>query len=104
MGHKKFVSVGYWFIELYQLMVNEKGMQTMCAPFCTNLIEIAKQCLWNCNFAMKMWKRFVTLLITIHPRVVYTQGVVLWVMVHDKPTIYEQENVADALVMRYGLM
>ena len=35
---------------------------------------------------------------------VYTWGAILWAVVHDKPMVYEQEEVADAIVMRYGLM
>ena len=34
----------------------------------------------------------------------YTWGAILWVVVHDKPMVYEQGEVADAIVMRHGLM
>ena len=34
----------------------------------------------------------------------YTWGAVLWAVVHDKPMVYEQEEVADAIMMRHGLM
>ena len=34
----------------------------------------------------------------------YTWGAVLWVVVQDKPMVYEQEEVADSIVMRHGLM
>ena len=34
----------------------------------------------------------------------YTWGALLWVVVHDKPIVYEQEEVADFIVMRYCLM
>ena len=31
-------------------------------------------------------------------------GAVLWMVVQDKPMVYEQEDVADAIAMRHGLM
>ena len=34
----------------------------------------------------------------------YTGDAVLWAVVHGKPIVYEQEEVVDAIVMRYGLM
>ena len=34
----------------------------------------------------------------------YTLGAVLWAVVQDKPMVYEQEDVANALAMRHGLM
>ena len=34
----------------------------------------------------------------------YTWGAVLWVVVQDKPMVYEQEDVADVIAMRHGLM
>ena len=75
----------------------------MC-PFYTNLIETTKHCLWSCGFAMDIWKRVIKLLTPICPRAVYTWGAVLWAMVQDKPIVYEQEDGADAIVMRHGLM
>ena len=75
----------------------------MC-PFCTNLIETAKHCLWSCGFAMDIWKRSIKLFTPVYPRAMYTWGAVLWAVVHDKPMVYEQEDVADAIVMRHGLM
>ena len=75
----------------------------MC-PFYTDLIETAKHCLWIYGFAMNIWKRIIKLLTPLYPRAVYTWGAVLWVVVHDKPMVYEQEEVADGTVMRYGLM
>ena len=61
-------------------------------------------CLWSCDFAMVIWKRIITLLILVYPRVVYTWGAVLWVLVQDKLIVYEQENVANDIAMRPGLM
>ena len=34
----------------------------------------------------------------------YTSGAVLWVVLQDKLVVYEQEEVADAIVVRHGLM
>ena len=34
----------------------------------------------------------------------YTWGAVLWVAIQDKPVVYEQEEVADVIAMRHGLM
>ena len=31
-------------------------------------------------------------------------GAVLWMVVQDKPKVYEQEDVAVAIAMRHGLM
>ena len=73
----------------------------MC-PFCTDLIETSKHCLWTCGFAMEIWQQIIKLL-NISYRVVYTWDAVSCTKVHDKPMVYEQE-VADAIVMRYGLM
>ena len=53
---------------------------------------------------MAIWKRIIKLLTPVYPRAVYTWGAVLWAVVHDKPIVYEQEQVADAIVMRHGLM
>ena len=53
---------------------------------------------------MDIWKRIIKLLTPVYPRAVYTWGAVLWAVVHDKPMVYEQEEVADAIVMRHGLM
>ena len=46
---------------------------------------------------MEIWKRTVTLLLPVYPRA-------LWPVVQDKTMVYEQEDVADALGMRHGLM
>ena len=54
-----FVFGGCWFIELYQLMVGEKGSA-----------QAAILCLWNCDFAMEIWKITITMLIPIYLRVV----------------------------------
>ena len=75
----------------------------MC-PFCTDIIETAKHCLWGCGFALDIWKQIIKLLTPIYPRAVYTLGAVLWAVVHDKPMVYEQQEVVDAIVMRHGLM
>ena len=75
----------------------------MC-HFCTYLIEMAKHCLWSCGFAMDIWKQIIKLLTLVYPRAVYTWGAVLWAVVHDKPMVYEQEEVVDAIVMRHGLV
>ena len=75
----------------------------MCT-FCTDLVEIAKHCLWSCGFAMEIWKRIITLLIPVYPRVVYTWGAALLAEVQDKPMVYEHEKVVDAIAMRHGLM
>ena len=75
----------------------------MC-PFYTDLIETAKHCLWIYGFAMNIWKRIITLLTPVYFRGVYTWGAILRAVVHDKPMVYEQEEVADAIVMRHGLM
>ena len=64
----------------------------MC-PFYTDLVEIDKNCLWSCGFAMEIWKRIITLLIPIYPRAMYTCGAVLWTVVQDKLMVYEQEEV-----------
>ena len=32
-----------------------------------------------------------------HPQIVYTWGAVLWATIQDKPMVYEQEDVADAI-------
>ena len=40
----------------------------------------------------------------IYPRAVYTWGVVLWVVVQDKPMVYEQEEVVDVIAMKHRLM
>ena len=60
--------------------------------------------LWSCGFAIDIWKGIIKLLIPVYPRAVYTWGAVLWVVIHDKPMVYEQEEFADAIVMRHGLM
>ena len=62
-------------------------------------VETANHCLWSCDFAMEIWKRIITLLISICPQIVYTWGAILWTMVQDKPMLYEQEEVADAIPM-----
>ena len=49
-------------------------------------------------------KRIITLLIHVYPQAVYTWEAVLWVVVQDKPTVHEQEDVADAIGMRHDLM
>ena len=53
---------------------------------------------------MDIWKLSITLLIPLYPRAVYTWGAVLWVVVQDKPMVYEEENVANVTVMSHGLM
>ena len=71
----------------------------MC-PFCTNLIETVKHCFWTCGFMETNHK-------IINSKIFQNNvlwGAVLWAMVHDKPMVYEQEEVADAIVMRYGLI
>ena len=60
----------------------------MC-PFRTNLIKIAKHCLWSCGFAMEIWKRIIKLLTPVYLRVVYTWGAVLWAVLRDKPMVQE---------------
>ena len=60
-------------------------------------METAKHYLWSCYFAMEIWKRTVTLLLPVYPRA-------LWPVVQDKTMVYEQEDVADALGTRHGLM
>ena len=75
----------------------------MC-PFCTDLIETAKHCLWSCGFVMDIWTQIIKLLTPVHHRAMYTWGAVLWVMVHDNTMVYEQEEVVDSIVMRHGLM
>ena len=75
----------------------------MC-PFCTDLIETATHCLWSCGFVMDIWTQIIKLLTPVYPRAVYTWGAILWAVVQDKPTVYEQEVVANAIVMRHGLM
>ena len=72
--------------------------------FLYGLIETAKHCLWSCGFSMNIWKRNIKLLTPIYPRAVYTRGTVLWAVVHNKPMVYEQEKVANAIVMRYGFI
>ena len=73
-------------------------------PFLTDLIENAKHCLWSCGFAMDIWKQIIKLLTPVYPREVYTWGAILWAVVQDKPIVYEQEEVADAIVMGHGFM
>ena len=34
----------------------------------------------------------------------HTWGAILWAVVHDKPMVYELEEVVDAIVIRYGFM
>ena len=53
---------------------------------------------------MEIWKRIITLLVPIYHRVAYTWGAMLWLVVHYKPMVYEQEEVVDAIAMRHGLM
>ena len=53
---------------------------------------------------MEIWKRIITLLILVYHQVAYTWATVLWSLVHDKPMVYEQEEVVDAIAMRHGLM
>ena len=60
--------------------------------------------MWSCGFAKDIWKRIIKLLTLVYSRALYTWGAVLWVLVHDKPMVYEQEEFVDAIVMRYGLM
>ena len=46
----------------------------------------------------------MTLLMPLYPQVVYAARAVLWVVVHNKEMVYEQEDVIDTFAMRYGLM
>ena len=62
-------------------------------------MEMVKNCLCSLDFVMEIWKRIITVLISVHPRVVYTWGPILWTVVQDKPLVYEQEDVVEALVM-----
>ena len=55
------------------------------------------------GFAMEIWKWIITLLTLVYPRVVYTWGVVLWVVVQDKPIVYEQKDVTDVIAMRHKM-
>ena len=45
---------------------------------------------------IEIWKRIITVLISVYPRAMY-------IVVKDKPMIYEQVDVANALAMRHGL-
>ena len=67
-------------------------------------VETANHCLWSCDFAMEIWKRIITMLISVYPRAVYTWGAVLWAVVQVKPMLYEQEDIVDVIAMRHGLM
>ena len=60
--------------------------------------------MWSCGFAKDIWKRIIKLLTLVYSRALYTWGAVLWGVVHDKTMVYEQEEVAYAIVIRYGLM
>ena len=51
---------------------------------------------------MEIWKGIITLSIPLYPRVMYTWGAILWA--EDKLMVYEQEDVADAIAMRHGLI
>ena len=53
---------------------------------------------------MEIWKRIITLLVPVYHRAAYTWGAMLWLVVHYKPMVYEQEEVVDAIAMRHGLM
>ena len=75
----------------------------MC-PFCTDLEETGKHCLWSFDFAMKIWKIIITLLIPIYPQAVYTWGAVLWAVVQDEPMVYEQDDVTYVIAMIHGLI
>ena len=44
------------------------------------------------------------MLIWVYAWAIYTWGLVLWVVVQNKPMIYEHEDVANAIVIRNGLM
>ena len=68
-------------------------------------VETANHCLWSCDFAMEIWKRIITMLISVYPRAVYTWGrdSVLQPVAQDKPMVYEKEG-ANALAMRHGSM
>ena len=57
-----------------------------------NLADTAKHCLWSCDFLIEIWKRIITVLIPVYPRAMY-------IVVKDKPLVYEQEDVVEALVM-----
>ena len=48
---------------------------------------------------MDICKRIIKLLTPIYPTPVYTWGAILWGVVHDKPMVYEQEEVVDAIVI-----
>ena len=51
------------------------GWQTYnTCPFYTDLVEMVKHCFWSCDFAMEIWKRIITLLILVYPRVVYMES------------------------------
>ena len=67
----------------------------MC-PFCTNLVETAKHCLWSCDFVIEIWRRAVTLLKLVSPQAVCTWGALLWVVGKDNLMVYEQQDVVDA--------
>ena len=72
-------------------------MDNMC-PFCIDLEETIKNCLWSCGFAMEIWKPIIILLIQEYPRAVYTwRAVLLWAVVKDKSMVYEQEEAIDAI-------
>ena len=60
--------------------------------------------LWSCGCYGHMETNNKKLLTPVYLGAVYTWGAVLWAVVHDKPMVYEQEDVTNVIVMRYGLM
>ena len=95
-----------WLLVHRAIPVNglRKGNSDNMCPFCTDLEETGKHCLWSCDFAIKIWKRIITLLISIYPQAVYTWGAVLWAVVQDEPMVYEQDYVIDGIAMIHGLI
>ena len=79
-----------WFIKL-SIPVNgwQKGNVDKMCPFFTDLVEIAKHCLWSWGFAIAIWKRIITLLIPVYTRAMYTQGVVSCVVLQEQPMSYK---------------
>ena len=65
----------------------QKGNVDNMCPFCTDVIETAKHCLWSCGFTRDIWKQIIKLLTPVYPRAIYTWGAVLWAVVHDKPMV-----------------
>ena len=69
-----------------------------CA-ICHEPQETTKHVLWSCSFAQQVWKKVVSLFLTINVGCLFSWGSAMWGVLHSGLMLYEANDVHEAMTI-----